>query len=93
MKVGKPLSVMTTRVLVIGQPNMTSLLTLIIIGLPTSARSVSHNRERLFLPFMYTGIQTSGDIPSITMPVVPRDGPRYIYAQMCISDVFSLLHF
>ena len=29
----------------------------------------SHNRERRFPPFMFTGIQTSGKVHSITTPV------------------------
>ena len=50
-------------------PNVTSLLTLIIIGLPTSVRALSHNRERMSPPFMFTCIQTSGKVHSITTPV------------------------
>ena len=50
-------------------PKVTSLLTLINIGPPTSVRALSHNRQRRFSPFMLTGSQTSGKVHSITTPV------------------------
>ena len=43
-------------------PNVTSLLTRINIGLPTSVRSLSHNRERRFPPFMFTNTTTTDGI-------------------------------
>ena len=53
-------------------PNMTSLLILIIIGLPNFRQVTQSKQREAFLPFMYTGIQTSSDVHSITMPVVPN---------------------
>ena len=44
-----------------------------IIGLPTSVMSLSHNRERPYRRCMYTGIQTRGDVHSITTPVTQTD--------------------
>ena len=43
-------------------PNVTSLLTLINIGLPTSVIGLSHNRERRFLPCMFTNTTTTDSL-------------------------------
>ena len=50
-------------------PNVTSLLTPLIIGLPTSVRSLSHNRERPYRPLCIYRYTDQRHVHSITTPV------------------------
>ena len=52
-EIGSPMLIRVNNDVTLGlvNPKVTSLSTLIIIGLPTSVRALSHNRERRFPPF------------------------------------------
>ena len=58
-EVGSPVIIRVNNDVTLGLTKVTLLLTLIIIGLPTSVRALRHNRERRSLPFMFTNSNTT----------------------------------